>query len=73
MDAIKYSCSWRVWRAGAITVHVFGVILYAYSLIWQEFGNRQDKDPQLRNVSAGRLFAGRWKYLTHWDHVSVIH
>lgn len=70
MDLLKHDHNrWLCWHSLSVTVHVVGFVVYSYSLIWQEVHQAQSDDPALRNASAGRLFAGRWKYLTHWDHV----
>lgn len=62
---------WLLWRYASVFVHIVGVTAYAGSLIWQKVHQvEQIHDVNLRNATAGRLFAGRWKYLTHWDHVS---
>jgi hypothetical protein len=68
----KRTGSWLFWRFTSISLHVLALALYTYSLCYSLINYHRFASSHPDRYSAAfqqREFLGKWKFLTHWNHV----
>lgn len=66
---------WIMWRMSVVIFHLIVFTLYVYGFMYAEIKIDFESSDVIKNYtspSPGFKFAGHWKYLTHWDLVSIM-